>query len=147
MGIMGVLFNPNGRIQANQFWQGVIVLVGFQIVLQVLVVLGINLGVFSTIIAVGIVYPYLCVYGKRLHDSNKTAWMFLLFAIGYVIITTASVLFIPGIGDFFEQVMVLSQEGDQQALDAFITQYAEELGNIATTVSYTHLTLPTIYSV
>ena len=129
MGIMGVLFNPNGRIQANQFWQGIIVLVGFQIVLQVLAVLGINLGVLGTIIGLGIFYPYLCVYGKRLHDSNKTAWMFLLFVLGYIIITIASFFFTPGIGEFFEQYMAVAQEGDQQALEALLTQYTEELGS------------------
>ena len=129
MGIMGVLFNPNGRIQANQFWQGVIVLVGLQIVLQVLAVLGINLGILTGIIGIGIVYPYLCVYGKRLHDSNKTAWMFLLFVLGHMIIIVASFFFIPGIGEFFEQYMAVAQEGDQQALEALIAQYTEEVGN------------------
>ena len=129
MGIMGVLFNPNGRIQANQFWQGIIVLVGLQIVLQVLAVLGISLGVLDTIIGLGIIYPYLCVYGKRLHDSNKSAWLFLLFALGYMIIMLASFFFTPGIGEFFEQYMAVAQEGDQQALEALITQYAEELGS------------------
>ena len=41
----------------------------------------------------------------------------------------ASVFFIPGIGEFFEQYMAVAQEGDQQALEAMLTQYIEGLGS------------------
>jgi len=135
MTIQGVLFNPQGRIQANQFWQGVIVLVAIQIVLSILPLLGINLGALSNLIGLLIIYPYLCVYGKRLHDSNKSAWMFLLFVLGYLLISTLSVFFIPGLGDFFSEYMVLAGEGDQEGLTALLQEFAATSGRATTYVS------------
>lgn len=126
MGIMGVLFNPNGRIQANKFWQGVIVLVGFQIVFAVLPVLGLNIQIIASFLGFAIIYPYLCVYGKRLHDSNKTAWMFLLFAFGYFVIALISFFFTPGVGEFFSEYMALAQEGDEEAMQALQEQFQAE---------------------
>lgn len=135
MTIQGVLFNPEGRIQANQFWRGVIVLVAIQIILSVLPVLGINLGVLSTLLSLLIIYPYLCVYGKRLHDSNKSAWMFLLFVLGHLLITSLSLFFIPGLGDFFSEYMVLAEEGDQEGLTVLLQEFAATSGRAITYVS------------
>jgi uncharacterized membrane protein YhaH (DUF805 family) len=123
MGIMGVLFNPNGRIQASQFWQGIIVLVGIQLLLVVLGLVGISFGGAESFISFLLVYPYLCVFGKRLHDSDKSAWMFLLFLLLYIIIAVGSFFFIPGIGDFMSQYMALAQEGDEEALIALGEQF------------------------
>lgn len=129
MGIMGVLFNPNGRIQANQFWQGVIVLVGFQIILGVLPLLGLDVPDAAGWITFLLIYPYLCVYGKRLHDSNKSAWMFLAFALLYVVISTVALFFTPGLSDFVTQYMELAQEGDEEALLALADQFENDAAN------------------
>lgn len=123
MSMMGILFNPQGRIQANQFWKGIIILVAFQIVLQVLQYVGVNLGSAMSFLSLALVYPYLCVYGKRLHDSNKSAWMFLLFLLGYIVISIVSVFFIPGLGDFLQEFIALTEAGDEEALTALADEF------------------------
>lgn len=131
MGIMGVLFNPSGRIQANQFWQGVIVIVAYIIVVNVLggylpAIIGMILGISMYLLP----YPYLCVYGKRLHDNGKTAWlfliMFLIFIIGILFVVSST----PGFSEFTARYMELAAEQDQEGLEALIGELSEgEMAN------------------
>lgn len=145
MSIVGLLFHPNGRIQANQFWRGIILLVGFQIVLSVLQLLNVDMGLITNILGVLIIYPYICVYSKRLHDSNKSAWMFLLFAVGYVVITAVSFFFIPGIGEFFTQYMALASEGDAEAAEALAQKFSEEARSGGAIVSIAGLLVSNLF--
>ena len=114
MGIMGVLFNPKGRIQANQFWQGVIVLVGLQIVLY-LGLAYVSLAFFLAYLL--LLYPYACVYAKRLHDSGKTGWIFFAFLIAALIVYVITNLALSGFSSvdedaLNEQLEILTQEED-----------------------------------
>lgn len=91
----GLLFNPNGRIERNRFLQGMVVLT----VASVLVVAG-NTMVSSMIgfINLLLIFPYICVFGKRLHDAGTTAWWVIGIWIGSMLIA-----FILGLvlGGFF----------------------------------------------
>jgi len=83
-----ILFNPNGRIGPKEFWRGTIVLVAVQVVLQTALVFGPPIVLFMvSIFSMTLLYPYLCVYGKRLHDAGYTAWMFMLFLLGYIVVS------------------------------------------------------------
>lgn len=66
-----LLLNPNGRLGRNRFWQGMVVLT----VINVLVVAAtsyISLGYIFTLFL--LIYPFVCVIGKRLHDLGHSAW-------------------------------------------------------------------------
>jgi uncharacterized membrane protein YhaH (DUF805 family) len=83
MNIGNVLFSPNGRIGQQDYWIGVLIIIGGNIVAGVLPIIG-------TLIALGLIWVGISVYGKRLHDAGKSAWL-------HVIPWTASiVLFIIG---------------------------------------------------
>ncbi len=77
--MVDLLFNPNGRIARNRFWQGMVILT----VASVLVVAG-NTMVARAVGFVNflLVFPYICVYGKRLHDAGTTAWWVILIWLG-----------------------------------------------------------------
>ncbi|MCR9270363.1 MAG: DUF805 domain-containing protein [Henriciella sp.] len=80
--MVNLLFNPNGRIARNRFWQGMVVLT----VASVLVGAGsAMLGLLFSLLAYALIYPYICVYGKRLHDAGLTAWWVLAVWLGTVI--------------------------------------------------------------
>lgn len=66
-----LLLNPNGRLGRNRFWQGMVVLT----VINVLVVGAtsyISLGYIFALFL--LVFPFVCVIGKRLHDLGHSAW-------------------------------------------------------------------------
>jgi uncharacterized membrane protein YhaH (DUF805 family) len=71
MNIGNVLFSPNGRIGQQDYWIGILILIGGNIVAQFIPILG-------ALIWLGLIWVGIAVYGKRLHDSGKTAWIHLL---------------------------------------------------------------------
>ena len=88
MDIPSLLFSPNGRIGVRDFWRGAILLTGFWIVAQVLITYGgAFLGLMLGMLTWASVYCYLCVYGKRLHDSGRSAWYFVFFLAAFVFIS------------------------------------------------------------
>ena len=95
MSIMGVLFNPNGRIRANQFWQGLIILIAVGLVSSIVQFYGPPaLSIVAMLVGIASIYMYVCVFGKRLHDSGKTAWISLLFLLGYFVIYTIGTMIV-----------------------------------------------------
>lgn len=71
MNIGNVLFSPNGRIGQQDYWIGILILIGGNIIAQFIPILG-------ALIWLGLIWVGIAVYGKRLHDSGKTAWIHLL---------------------------------------------------------------------
>lgn len=123
MSLMQILFSPNGRIGPGAFWRGIIILLSFQIILTIISLYGpSSLGTLAGILSLLSIYPYLCVFGKRLHDSGRSAWMFLLFLLGYVLISIVAILMAPGFGEFMTQYMELVESGDTEGLEALSEQ-------------------------
>jgi uncharacterized membrane protein YhaH (DUF805 family) len=92
MNIGHVLFSPNGRIGQQDYWIGLLIIIGGNIVASVLPVIGFILWLV-------LVWMGVAVYGKRLHDAGKSAWLHVIpwaitivtFIIGVVMIAMAGV--------------------------------------------------------
>jgi uncharacterized membrane protein YhaH (DUF805 family) len=63
-----LLFSPNGRIGRKSFWIGFAIATGASFVSEVIPVIGWLLGIVAFAASI-------CVYGKRLHDLGRTAWL------------------------------------------------------------------------
>ncbi|MEQ9506950.1 MAG: DUF805 domain-containing protein [Hyphomonas sp.] len=103
MSFADVLFKPNGRIEAGQFWAGWAVLVVTNIILNFIPILNI-LGYFV------LIYVGVCVYGKRLHDMGRTAWIVAIpWGLGFIL----------GIIGFFQAAPAIMEvyESDPQSLE------------------------------
>jgi uncharacterized membrane protein YhaH (DUF805 family) len=91
---MGSLFfSPQGRIGAGPFWQGVIILLIIGCGLNVLAAYGppaqfLPIALVAALISLFLIYPSLCVYGKRLHDAGQSAWWFVVILIGGGIVSS-----------------------------------------------------------
>jgi uncharacterized membrane protein YhaH (DUF805 family) len=68
MNLAHVLFGLNGRIGQQEFWIGILILVGSNVFLTWIPLLGV-------LIWAALIYMGICIYGKRLHDIGKTAWI------------------------------------------------------------------------
>ena len=70
MGVGDILFKPQGRIGRKDFWIGWAIMFAANF-LSAIPFVGI-------VISLGLIYVQVCVWGKRLHDMGKTAWLVLV---------------------------------------------------------------------
>ena len=87
--MINTLFNPQGRIGPNEFWVGWLILFIGNIVTNFIPIIG-----FA--ISIGLIYVGICVYGKRLHDAGKSAWMILIpWGLSIVLAIVAFAMLMP----------------------------------------------------
>ncbi|MEM1105003.1 MAG: DUF805 domain-containing protein [Pseudomonadota bacterium] len=126
--MLTVLFNPNGRIGPRTFWRGVFLLLAAMIIVSVAGAYGGAAGQALGIFSLAAPYCYLCVYGKRLHDNGKSAWLFLAFLAGYFVVSSGLSMVLmpflsPGVAPLEAQMTLLIEQG--QLMDAI--NYAPEI--------------------
>lgn len=97
-----LLFNPQGRILKNRFWQGLVVLTTAGVILRgmqvhLAPVFGMSGSLLFGLIALVLVYVQICVYAKRFHDAGTTGWWIIVVWIGAVISSTILNLLFGGI--------------------------------------------------
>ena len=82
----------DGRIGRGKFWLGILgLVVAYLILSSILLISGLmsidpetgnpvgsGYWIGSLILAAAIIWPSLCVYGKRFHDRDKSAWWVLI---------------------------------------------------------------------
>ncbi len=91
-----LFFDPQGRIGPRAFGQGFIVLTGVMLVIMTLSVVAspqVNMLQYT------LVFPYVCLFGKRLHDAGLSAWLWLAFLVGWGVLNAV-------VGGVLMQVMV-----------------------------------------
>lgn len=78
-----LFLSADGRISRQSFWIGVLILIGVGVLLGWIPILG-------WLISLALIYCWVCLYSKRLHDFGKTGWlaavpfalMFLFIIVG-----------------------------------------------------------------
>lgn len=66
--IGNLLFSPNGRIGQQDYWIGVLIIIVANFIAGFIPILGF-------IISLALIWVGIAVYGKRLHDAGKSAWL------------------------------------------------------------------------
>jgi uncharacterized membrane protein YhaH (DUF805 family) len=83
MNMQTLLLSPEGRIGRKDFWLGALILIAAWMVSHVA-------HVFAPILWLLLIYPWVCVYAKRLHDFGKSAWLVLIpFVVVFVCLVMA----------------------------------------------------------
>ncbi|MDP1554606.1 MAG: DUF805 domain-containing protein [Hyphomonas sp.] len=75
-----LFLEPQGRLAPTPFARGLVLLTGVFMIITVLsAVVSPSLGILQY----AIVFPYICLYGKRLHDAGLSAWLWIPFMAGF----------------------------------------------------------------
>lgn len=75
-----LFLDPQGRLAPLAFARGLLLLTAAMLVVSVLAaVVSPGLGILQY----ALVFPYVCLFGKRLHDAGLSAWLWLAFLAGF----------------------------------------------------------------
>ena len=119
MNLQAALLNPNGRIGPQTFWRGLIALIVLGIIIQFIQVYSPSvIGMIVGFLGLTLIYPYVVLFGKRLHDSGRSAWWFLLVLViwgllGYFLGRMMQNIFVP---DMQEQMQIAAESGNLSAI-------------------------------
>jgi len=80
-----VLFNPQGRISPAAFQRAALILIGIGFVLNILPAISLALGMLSTL-GLLLIYPWVVIWVKRLHDAGQSGWLFLAVLVAWFIV-------------------------------------------------------------
>ncbi len=95
MDVIRALFDPYGKVKGQPYWIGAIILIVFAAFVQYMSYAIISdaddiaqmMGASIWGIALWLlIYPYFCLYGKRMRDVGHTATAFLIIFLIYVVV-------------------------------------------------------------
>ena len=90
---MNTMLNPQGRIGPVTFRNAAMILIAIGAILTLLPLALPALTALSFVSLV-LIYPWVVIWVKRLHDAGKSGWMFVIVLVLYLIANFASGQFI-----------------------------------------------------
>jgi uncharacterized protein DUF805 len=90
---MNTMLNPQGRIGPVTFRNAAMILITIGAILTLLPLALPALTALSFVSLV-LIYPWIVIWVKRLHDAGKSGWMFVVVLVLYLIASYVSSLFI-----------------------------------------------------
>lgn len=128
-----LFLEPQGRLSPRPFARGFILLTGAMMIITLLsAVVSPGLGILQY----ALVFPYVCLFGKRLHDAGLSAWLWLGFLAGFGFISMVfSMMFLPVLSPAAFEVQgemqkLMETEGMAAAFEA-LSQRAPEYARLA----------------
>ncbi len=119
MNLQQILLSPNGRIGPSSFWRGLIALIGIGAALQVIqVFLPMSLTMLISLLSIGLIYPFVVLFGKRFHDSGRSAWWFLAVLLVWFVVLAILGSVLQGIfaPDMKEMAQIAAESGNLSAV-------------------------------
>ncbi len=81
-------FSPKGRISPEVFQKSAITLIAISFVLNVLPLVSFALAALFGLVGLVMVWPWICIWIKRLHDAGKSGWMLLLVLLVMIVLSS-----------------------------------------------------------
>lgn len=85
MDFQRVFLNPNGRLGPEEFQKAALILIGIGFVLNILPAISLVFGALG-ILGLLLIYPWVCLWSKRLHDAGQSGWMTLVVFLVWIVI-------------------------------------------------------------
>jgi len=108
-----LLFSPSGRIGSQDFMKGGVALIIVGIVLSLLNMQAILSPTLVTLAYLLMLFPWVCIWVKRLHNGGKTGFMIFLYIFLYailVVIFTIVAMMMFGDGEIWNAAMAYSKQ-------------------------------------
>ncbi|MEL6568140.1 MAG: TIR domain-containing protein [Pseudomonadota bacterium] len=100
-----VMFVPTGRIGQKSFW------IGFAILFGIAFVGGLATAAVPAVafvIEMVLLYPSICLYGKRLHDFGMSAWIYGGFRIAMIVVGAVIGGMMGASGAYVEDIVIVT---------------------------------------
>ncbi len=108
-----LLLSPYGRISSAEFYRGGFILILISVALSLINLLDPKIGQMLSIISYLLIYPWAVIWIKRLHNGDKSGWMFLAYVVLYIVVAMVgfgAALSMLG-GDTFIQIITDQVDG------------------------------------
>ncbi len=114
---LNLYFSPKGRIGPSVFQQSAIILIVIGFVLNMLNMFVPMLMPLTVLAGFVLLWPWICLWVKRLHDAGKSGWMLLLVIFVMIVLSMIS--------SFIVRLFVKINPADVQAAMANAHGFAE----------------------
>lgn len=121
--MMKLLFSPSNRIGPADFQKGALVLIVIAFLVALLPLVGSSplLVTLGGLIGLVLLYPWVCIWIKRLHDAGKSGWFIILAIIAWMIVNAIVGMIVV---QFFGGGAAFSS--DPQGLQDFFSQISQQ---------------------
>lgn len=119
-----LLFSPSGRINPGEFMKGAYVLIAISFVLGILPLINYQLGTMLGMLGLVLIWCWIVLFIKRLHDAGKSGWLCLLPILAFIVLSFIMSSVITGMF-----------AGDLQAAMQEATEAAAESGDFGSIMS------------
>lgn len=119
-----LLFSPNGRIGSAAFMKAGYILILIGTALGMVKMFNPVLGAMFGFLSMLLLYPWVCIWIKRLHNGGKSGWMIFLYILIYGVIIMTSTLVVLSMfagSEFFALV------SEKMADEISQTEYMERI--------------------
>jgi uncharacterized membrane protein YhaH (DUF805 family) len=125
-----LFLEPQGRLAPKPFGRGFVLLTAvFMLITIAAAIAAPGIGVLQY----ALVFPYICLFGKRLHDAGLSAWLWLAYLLGFSALNMfISILLLPVLSpDAFALQAEMQEAMETRGLAAGFEMMAERAGEIA----------------
>lgn len=119
-----LLFSPSGRINSGEFMKGAYALIAISFVLGILPLINYKIGSILSIVGIVLIWCWIVLFIKRLHDGGKSGWMCLLPILAFIVLSM-----------IMSTVITSMFAGDMQAAMTEATEAAAESGDFGAIMS------------
>ena len=126
-----LLFSPSGRIGSSEFYKGGFILIALGVLFALANLVSPQIGKILSFVSILLIYPWMVIWVKRLHNGDKSGWMVLVYLLIYVVLISIAMVIVFGMfggSDYFKMIMD-SVNGDisQAELESRATAYGKSI--------------------
>ncbi len=147
--MQNMFFNPAGRLGSAGFIYAGYILILIGVFVQIIALVNFNLARSINLLTYFLIYPWIVIWIKRLHDGGRSGWNLISYLLLYSILSTLGFLLVVFIfdkqGSFWQMALQASNHMiDEAELEAQMLDFTKKILLPSTIVS-TLVSLATLH--